>query len=248
MLAWLKDALLPLAFSMHGAVVAQEALKIATGPDRIMLVSEFHGSVIQMCISPTGHQVLATLIETMPVSALEFVADELAGKGGVIARHRFGYRVLEVMIMHCRKEQIANLANELLHESIPLSKHQYGSRVIEHLVEYGTDECRSELVRLFKPEMPSISIDRIASRIVAKALEYSDAQERCLLAIALLQASSPVSLADVACSRCGSSILREMARSNAHIAEFQVELASVSGRLAKSKFGLRVLHSFGLQA
>lgn len=214
------------------------------GSDRSMLVSQLEGSVIDLCMSPHGHQVLASVVETMPVSALGFVAAEMEGRGAMTARHRFGSRVLEVMIMHCLEAQMTELAKEIVFETVELSRDPHGNRVIQHLLEHGTGECRSEIIRRLQPDMPSLAADRTATRVVAKAFDFSNEQEQRLLAMSFLQPSSRV--ADVACSRCGSSVLAQIANLGYCRAEFRVKLARDSRRLTPSKFGRRVLHSFDL--
>lgn len=149
--------------------------------------------------------------------------------------------------MHCPEAQMAELARELVQEAFELSRHPYGSSTIQHLLEYTTSAVRAAVVQRLIPEMPLLACSRMAGRVVEKAFNYSSDEEQHSIAMALLQAAEPVSLADVACSRCGSSILEEIANASTHTTEFQLQLASALPRLSQSKFGRRVIASFGVK-
>jgi hypothetical protein len=245
LLAWLCEGLPALAFTELGSGVVQLACRVAAGIERNVLTSKFQGSILDLCASPHGYQVLTTLVETMPVSAITFIARELTGKGGEIARSRFGYRVLEAMIMHCSESQMAGLIDEIIADTVQLSRHTYGNCVVQHLLEYGTDSCQSSIVRHMMPEMCSLAMDRTASHVVQKALDFSEVRQ-CSIAMAMVQADNPISLADVACSRCGSSVLAELAQSASCAEDLRLELGKALPRLSRCKFGRRVVAKFDL--
>merc|ERR1711907_504264 len=150
------------------------------------------------------------------------------------------------MIMHCSESQMAGLAQEIALATVELSRHAHGNFVVQHLLEYGTEACRCEILRRLMPEMSLLAIDRTASHVVEKAIEFSEIQEQCLIAMALLQAPKPISIVDVACSRCGSSILAELAENDACATQLRLQLGMALPRLVQSKFGRRVLDRFEL--
>merc|ERR1719440_1479673 len=160
LIAWLSAALPWLAFTEMGSAVVQFAFTVARGVERDLLMCKLHGSILELSTSAHGHLVVATLVETMPVSAIGFVAQELAGQTVQIARHRFGYRVLEALIMHCAEPQLTRLAQEIIQETVTLSKHAYGHSVILHLLEYGTKSCKADIVRKMMPDIHSLAMDR----------------------------------------------------------------------------------------
>jgi len=241
LLAWLSMAFAPLACSEVGSDVVQVACKVASGAQRILLISKLQGSIADLCTSPHGYQVVLTLVETMPVSAIGFIAEELTGRAGEIARNRFGYRVLEAMTMHCSGEQLADLAKELVLDSVELSRHVFGNFVIQHLLEYGSQACQSAIVQRLIPEIPMLAMDRTASHVVERALEHVNVPDQFSIAMTLLQAHKPVSIVDIACSRCGSCILIELARCEIFSAQLHFQLARNLPRLSQSKFGRRVI-------
>jgi len=248
LLSWLCPALPFLALSEVGHSVVQVACRLATGTERHALIGRFHGSVADLCASPHGHQVLTTLIETMPVSSLDFVTHELAGQAGGVARHKCGYRVLEALSMHCSAEQMTCLANEIVLETVELSKHKYGNFVVQHLLEYGTQACRADMIRQMLPEIPRLSMERTANRVVQRALCHSSLQEQSLIAIAVAQAATPISLVDIACSRRGSAVLAELANIDVCAADVRLRLSVALPRLSQSKFGRRVAAHFCLMS
>jgi hypothetical protein len=140
--AWLCPALLSLALSDCGSSVVHAILSVVSGLDRNMITSQFHGSVNELCVSPTGHLVLSELIGTMPISMIDFVCSELEGKASVLARHMFGYRVLETLIMHGSHVQTSNLSVELARAAAELAKDSYGQSVLRHLWEHGSEKIR----------------------------------------------------------------------------------------------------------
>jgi len=246
LLSYLSPSFPLLACSDVGSHVVQVACKVAVGAERTMISSKLRGFAVDLCFSPSGCQVLTTFIETMPVSTIGFVPSELAGRAGEVARSRFGYRVLEATIMHCTEAQMADLEKELVLETVELSKHTHANCVIKHLLEYGTQSSKSDIIQHLLPEIQLLAMDRNASRVVEKALNHATANEQCLIAGALLQARKTVSLVDVACSRCGSATLEVLATSKVITAEFRLQLAKHSLRLAQSKFGRRVIDHYAL--
>lgn len=246
LLCWLCPALPFLAFSEVGSSVVQVACRVATGTDRTMLTRKFQGHVVDLCVSPHGHQALTTLVETMPICMLGFVIHELTGKAAEIARNRFGYRVLESMARHCSEEQMIGLAHEIVQETVELSRHSYGNFVVQHMLEYGTRVCQCDIIRQMLPGLPLLAIDRTGSNVVQKALDNSSLYEQRVLAAALAKATGPISLVVIASSRCGSLLLAEMANSDVCTEELRPHLVEVLPRLSGSKYGRRVADLFGL--
>lgn len=245
---WIGKALPTLALSEAGSKVVLAALEVAAGPERGMLTNEFQGSVLHLCASPFGAQVLVSVIQSMPTSAVAFVPQEMAGHSAEISRRRFGCDVLEAMTMHCSEAQMLSLAAELVQEASELARHPHGSSVIQHLLEYGNEGCRSAIIQHLLPEVPLFAMHRTASHVVEKAFNYGSLAEKQSIARAMLQASAPVSVADIACSRCGSSLLEDVANIEVFLGEFQPRLVEALPRLGQSKFGRRVLTSFRLMA
>jgi hypothetical protein len=246
-LNWLAPAAQTLALSDCSSQVLEYAFKIASGSDRRMLVSYFHGLVYELCMSETGHLVLATLVQTMPVPAIGFVASELEGKGAEVARNCHGYRVVEALIMHCTEKQISKLAHELAESALELSQDTHGHYVLCHLLEHGTTACQVKIIQRLMPEMLSLAVHSTASRVIETAIDQCDFTIQAAISAALLRPEASIVLIDIALCRFGSAILTTIAGSGVCNEYFQVRLKGHMHVLVQSKFGRRVMDSFGLK-
>jgi len=94
--------------------------------------------------------------------------------------------------------------------------------------------------------MPRLAMERTAHHVVQKAFDFAGVQEQYLIAMALLQAARPISIIDIACSRCGSSMLAELAGNHACAEQIRPRLEPALPRLLQSKFGRRVAAQFSL--
>jgi hypothetical protein len=171
LITWICSASPALAATEMGSDMVQMALKVAKGEEREVLLSSLQGSILDLCTSAHGHLVITTLIESMPISAIDFIPQELAGKGVEIAQNRFGYRVLEAMAMHCSELQLSGLAEEISQATVLLSRHMYGNFVLQHFLEYGNASCQSNVICCLITEIKLLAMDRTASNVVLKALE-----------------------------------------------------------------------------
>lgn len=244
--AWLVKAVPSLSVSEHGSNVVKTALEHAIGPDRHLLIAALHGSVINLYESRFGHEVLARLIEVMPVVSLGFVITEITGRAMLMAQNRFGSHILELLIMYFKESQITGLLDELLQEIEVLSKHQYGNTVVQHLVEYGSETYRANIIQRLLPHVPLLIMHRSGSHVIQRLLDYGDMQQQQSIIFSLLQASKPVCLADVACSRCGSVVLESIHDIGDFDENLCCQLEQHLPRLSSTKFGRRVINLYGL--
>lgn len=240
-IAWLIKAVPSLATSEHGSIVVKKAIETATGSDRNLLLAALHGSVLNLYKSPFGHEVLARLIEVMPVAAIGFVIAEITGRTTLVAQHKFGCHIIELLIMHCKESQMIGLMDELVQDVESLSRHQYGNTVIQHLIEYGSERCREQTIQRLLPHVPLLIMHSSGSHVIQGALYNGNIQEQQSIILSLLQASKPVSLADIACSRCGTLVLETIHGIGIHEKELYCQLERLVPRLQKSKFGRRII-------
>merc|ERR1712232_867614 len=89
-------------------------------------------------------------MQTMWPKDLQFMVDEIECRGAAgvrtMAKHRYGCRIFQRLLEHCRPPQVQKLVEVLLAEALPLSEHIYGHFVMQHIVEYGTDSQRDRLI------------------------------------------------------------------------------------------------------
>ena len=74
---------------------------------------------------------------------VQFVIDEimeLPGGPQFASKHRYGSRIMERLIEHCRSDQVRPLVAALLNDVLRLSGDRFGNFVVQHVIEHGTSE------------------------------------------------------------------------------------------------------------
>jgi mRNA-binding protein PUF3 len=242
---WLLKATRTLSLARSGTRVVQKALEVANSSDRDRLVESLLPFVDDLYDSPHGNHVLTKIVEVVPSAAMGRVIDQLLGKGRAVARHRFGCRVLERLIEHCDESQIGGLIDEIVPESLALCRHLYGNFVISHLIEHSVS-YRGLILESILPDVPLLASHRIASHVVQKIMDHSDKDGKQAIVASLLQAESPNSLPDIACSRYGSYVVEQLAGMMEAGSEVKECIAKARESLSQSEFGKHVLECYGL--
>lgn len=246
LVAWLAIYARQLALSSQGCRVMQKAIEVANSSDLIVLTRQLEPHVLELAGSPHGNYVLAKMVERMPPASVTFVIQQLQGKASIAARNRYGCRILERLIEHCSEQQIAVLVNELIADADALSRHQFGNFVMQHLLEHGTMPLRSCIVQRLLPTISTLAMHRSASHVVQKALDFSNEAMQTEMVEAFLQAESPKSFVDVACSRYGSYVVSQFSRIPCTIARVRAYFAREVGLLQESEYGKRTIECFRL--
>ncbi|CAE7441426.1 APUM5 [Symbiodinium natans] len=121
----------------------QMALKVATRQTATELSSELTGHIAEVALSLHGNHVLQRVIEVLPSSKTNFIAEELVTRAAEVARNVFGCRIF------CRLlEQSANLTStqrllaKVIRDAEDLVQNQFGRYVAQAVLEHGTDEQR----------------------------------------------------------------------------------------------------------
>jgi len=248
-LEWLLKAARPLALSKSGTRVVQRALEVAGGPGRDALVAELAPHAVELYESLHGNHVLTKVVEMMPSAALGPLIERLVERGPTaVARHRFGCRVMERLIEHCSETELGGLLDEIVAESGTLCRHPYGNFVVQHLLEHGTVRRQRDIMAQLLGSVPQLAMHRTASHVVQRALYYSEEEQRLAIVDAMLQAESPNSLVEVACSRYGSFVVEQLAGMRTPRSE-EVYRCISNGipELVNSQFGIRVASRFGFE-
>lgn len=245
---WLMEAVRPLALSRPGCRVVQKALEVAGGRGRDKLVAELGQLTVELYESPNGNHVLTKVVEVVPSASLGLVIHQLQEKGAtVVARHRFGCRVLERLIEHCSERESKVLMDQIVASAEMLARHQYGNFVVQHLLEHGTKEQRNGILERLMHALPRLAMHRTASHVVQRLLDYCDQERQRLIVESLLRANAPAGLVEVACSRYGSFVAEQLATIGASRDMIRDRLAAHIDILGRSQFGWRVAERFGLE-
>lgn len=242
MLDLLGNSLRMMAFSEHARVVVLAAIDVAMGSDRNRFVCVFQGHVLELSMSPHGHEVLMKMIESLPPYLLEFVAKEMTSQAATAAEHKYGCLALGAMLTYCPPSMTVEISKEIADKASHLAYQWQGKDVLQQLLEHGSADCRSLIVHHLMPQLPQLAVNRAASNVVKQALQFANDSEQHMMVHALLQAS----LGDIACSRGGSAVLKEIHRLGFYRSEVQLQLANAASRLSKCRFGRRIARYVGL--
>lgn len=242
MLDSLGISLRMMAFSEQARVVVLAAIDVAVGSERNRFVRIFQGHVLELSMSPHGHEVLIKMIETLPPYLLGFVAEEMTSRAATVAEHKYGCLALGTFFTYCPPSMTSEIAREVAEKANHLAYHWQGKNVLQQLLEHGSSDCRSLIVHHLMPQLPLLAVNRAAANVVKQALQFANNSEQHMMVHALLQ----VSLVDIACSRGGSAVLQEVHRLGFYRSEVQLQLANSASRLSKCRFGRRIARYVGL--
>lgn len=181
-----------LAQDSTGSRLVQRALEEAADDQaRVALAGELRGHVLEAMRCPHANHVLQKCIVSMRPTALQFVVDEIAMPDPTlavqVARHKYGCRILQRLLEHCRRDQLHSLVEALSACAVALSKHAYANFVVQHLLEYGSEEERRRLSRLFEQHAKALGKDDHGRAVLSAALAHTSPEERMALARAILR-------------------------------------------------------------
>merc|ERR1712070_60469 len=196
--------------------------------------------------SPHGNHVVAKMVEIMPPGAVGFVIESIQKNPAELARHRFGCRILERLVEHCSEKQMSSVFDTVVSQAEPLCRHPYGNFVVSHLLEHGSSIRRVRILDELLPTLPQLAVHRTASHVVQKAIDHSDEDGKRRLVERLLNAPSPNSFMEVACSRYGSFVVEDLSNVNTCKEDMRRYLGSGIDTLSASQFGKKVIDCFGL--
>lgn len=220
---------------------AQLALMESSAKDAADLAFGLRGHVRDAIRSMYANYVVQKLVEVMPTNISNFVAKEMLGVAGDIARHRFGCRVLCRLLEHneCSDPAIAELYEEVLNVAETLCTHSFGSFVIGHFLEFGSPQHRSRVVQAVRKDTYAIAADKRGSHIVEAILQLASPDDKKGVANDLL--ASEEQLLFLAHNQFGCHVVKSLVR----LPEYRQRAASLlcphSSQLRVSKYGRHVL-------
>lgn len=239
------DVIMPLALSLHGYQVIQEALMVAPCGQHGMIISRLHGNVQELVASPHGCEVLETVVEYAEPSKAVFVAKELEASACVLARTPEKYQLIMRLLEHLPAStyiETESIVEELLGEVPALCRHPRGNHVIQHLLEYGSPAQQEKICTLVAGDLLNLAKHRIASHVVEKAVDASDFTASSLVAqSALIQEGALLALA---CNRQSQFVAQRLAkRPGAQGDAIRCALHANMQQLKASKYGSRIVES-----
>merc|ERR1712176_1330804 len=193
-----------------GSLKVQQALDDATNEEeRLEIAKELEGRVWEAAHDLYGNFVLQKLVMVVHLRSLEFVINELSrypGAVSVVARNKYGCRVLQRLLEYCSSEQMAGLVEDLLRDAVENCKHRYSHFVMQCLLEHGTVCQHRSVVQVLMSHVHDLGGDLNGSFVMAKALSTGsrDAQE----ALANMIVSTPGLLRHMKNSQHGKYVHR----------------------------------------
>lgn len=241
-IADLCGSMLRLSLEPYGCRVVQRALEVASVAEKEDLVNELRGCV-RLCIaSPNANFVIQKIIEVLPSSSTYFVAEEVSGVVGEVARHRFGCRVMCRLVEHhlCGNSCAADiLIDELLVEADQLLHHNFARHILELVLEHGCEAHKRRVVRALRSNLLHFAKNRCASYVLEKALEKCEPEDSYALAHDLLV--DPETFLLLAVHECGMHVVKAIVKSQTECAQSAKKLLlSEADRVKSTKFGLRL--------
>lgn len=237
-----------LSRTKEGCRIVQRALEEATCDNsRTDIAGELMGHVWSAVRCPNANHVIQKCISTLRPASMQFTVDEITCKGpnGVrrITKDRYGCRVVQRLLEHCRPDQLVSLVDCLLDDAIALSRHIYGHFVMQHLVEYGTQIQSQRFLTALGANVALVAADIHGSAVVNAALSLGPNEESLALVRSVLRESGLiVAMASVRHGHVAVKRLLERA-DGADLANACIQLESASSTLRESRYGRQVLAS-----
>ncbi|CAK0851223.1 unnamed protein product [Prorocentrum cordatum] len=190
--ASLRGRVWRLAGSPQGTQLLQQVLLAAGVQERAELVAELEGHVNEawesVAAAPHANYVLQKCIEVLPPNRCRFICDEmLQGDVARAAQSKFGCRILQRLIEHCRGQDVAPLLDALLAEDTlqALMLSRFGNFVVQCVLEHGPAERRSRvaaaLARQEDGAFAKLAENKYASHVVQHAMRHCSEADRRLL-------------------------------------------------------------------
>lgn len=210
----IQSSALEFSFDSLACRVVQHAFVVATRGEAVTLVRALYGHVREAVHSQHANHVLQKIVVVMPMSHVEFLAEELAGAGIETARHRFGCRVLCRLLEHhpCEGDvgPTFNLLQEVLGNAAQLSCHAFAHHVIECAIEHGDAHQRHWIATALQVNILRTARNRHGSHVVRKSLVFCSTEDQRALVDAML--TDPDNILSLAENESGCFVARAVLR------------------------------------
>jgi len=236
-----------LSFQPSGCRLVQHALQTLDVQTAAELVTELHGQVREAFQSPHANYVIQKIIEALPCAQSSFISEELMGMGAMVARHRYGCRILCRLLEHCTTEQgTEKLVTEVLDDAAGLSRHSFGHHVIQCILEHGSTKQQEQIVEGLMEDLPRNARNRNASYVLERVFMHTDEEiQRTLLGKLLDLGPEMWSL--LTRSYLGSHVLKSVMRFPSDILpQAMGDIRLATGKLHGTRHGKQLLKDLGM--
>lgn len=210
-----------------------------------LLARELHGHVQEAAISPHANYVIQKVVSTLTFANSRFVARELFGSCGRLARHRYACRIFCRLLEFCGSRDLTlQLIDELLLDAEDLCRHNFGHHVVQSVLEHGHERHRKIVAKVLGRDLLGFAKHRNASYLVEKAMWYCAPEDQAFL---LKQLARTDVIVDLARSQFGCYVAKSLLhddRVDAREAMSRIQASSID--LQRSRHGHRLLVEMGL--
>merc|ERR1719375_1890338 len=178
------------------------------------------------------------MVEILPNDRASFIAKELSGNGCMMAKHRFGCRVVCRILEHLspKDENSKTFLEEVLAHAKELCTHPFGSIVMRHFLEHGLDEHKHAVALALGKGVCECAKQRKGSHVVEAAFRYCSPADQFSLAQHILD--KPSDLLALAQGQFGHHVIVTMLRAGSELRQAVLTaLLPFAHELSVSKHG-----------
>jgi len=234
-----------LAFDPRGCRALQRRLETSDDEARVAIADKLRGHIREAVRSPHANFVVQKCIEVLRPGAVQFILDELMTDSlMLVARHKFGCRVVMRLLEHGMADQVHKLTEALMPKVGDLAMHAFGNYVVQSMISHCAEEQRSRIMSELKRDVGSICRDLYGSSVVRTILASGSDCEGRVLATAIVETRDLVQ--DLAHMRRGHAIIKLMVKL-LDPQEYEMCMKIVAGTegLSTSRYGRAVLQRIG---
>jgi len=242
----IQSSMQEFSFDAAACRVVQHALSVANRSEAVALASALGGCVHDAVRSENANHVVQKIVQVMPITHVEFLAEELAGTGVEVARNRYGCRVLCRLLEHHAESDAGptyHLLREVVVGATQLSCHAFAHHVIECAIEHGDERQRHQIASSLRPSILRIAKNRHGSHVVRKALVFCSSDDQRTLVDGML--NNPENILSLVENQNGCFVARAAMRvpsEQTQAAMERLEQAALDN--ATSKRARRMLNEF----
>jgi len=210
-----------------------------------ILTRELHGHVQEAAISPHANYVIQKVVSSLTFANSAFVARELFGACGRLARHRYACRIFCRLLEFCSSRDLTlQLMDELLLDTEDLCRHNFGHHVVQSILEHGHERHRKVVAQVLGSDLLGFAKHRNASYLVEKALWYCAPEDQKSLLSQLARTDVIVDLArsQFGCYVAKSLLHDERVDSRDAVARLQASTTD----LQRTRHGHRLMVEMGM--
>lgn len=213
-----------LELSRHpdGCRVVQRALGRCVSLIQGAVESELKGHVVALVESASGNYVIQKCIEELPLESSRFIVREVEAQALYLARHRYGCRVHQRILEHCRTSDIQGFTTELLRHRTSLIEDPYANFVAQHLLQFGRPETQELMVEALLVDPVKFGSNKHGSNVVEKALTAVPGAADRVTAY-LLTIDDDTGMGTLAASKYGNFVIQHLLRASTY--KLRLEMA-----------------------